>query len=212
MSITPLDKIGLKYTYDSDHDNLLYDFYLPALSSSNRYDRAVGFFSSGILKYIASALVPFIESGGTIRLIIGDPLEEKEFEAIKAGQISILKNSEQKLLDILREENSKAVCILKYLIAAKKIDIKFAFRKQGMFHHKTGVLYDSYGNKVVFQGSINESPSAFLKEINSEEVSIFPSWSESYLTHGQSYKKGFEKLWENQNPDTYVVSLNDHFY
>ncbi|MFT6007282.1 MAG: hypothetical protein ACI9TB_000505, partial [Parasphingorhabdus sp.] len=37
--------------YRSDEDNILEDFYFPALATAKQYDRAVGFFSASTLSY-----------------------------------------------------------------------------------------------------------------------------------------------------------------
>ena len=36
-----------KFNYSSDEDDLVRDFYLPALALAHRYNRAVGYFTSG---------------------------------------------------------------------------------------------------------------------------------------------------------------------
>lgn len=41
-----LKDVNLKIAYASKNDDLLSDFYIPALSCAHRYDRISGFFSS----------------------------------------------------------------------------------------------------------------------------------------------------------------------
>ena len=58
--------IPLKYTYESDKDDLVWDFYIPMLSNAKRYDRISGFFSSTSLALAARGLAGLIERGGTM--------------------------------------------------------------------------------------------------------------------------------------------------
>ena len=55
--------LSLKISYDSGKDNILRDFYIPVLSTANRYDRIAGFFSSSTLAVAARGMEAFIENG-----------------------------------------------------------------------------------------------------------------------------------------------------
>ena len=59
----------IKSTYSSDEDNILKDFYIPNLSQSVTYDRAVGFFSASMLTFSAQGINSFIKNNGKMRLI-----------------------------------------------------------------------------------------------------------------------------------------------
>ena len=78
---------GIHYrgVYKSDLDNILEDFYLPALSVASEYDRAVGFFSASTISYAAQALSVFVKNGGRIRLILGAFSDLQDVEAVKHG-------------------------------------------------------------------------------------------------------------------------------
>ena len=80
-----LRDLGLRPVYRTDEDDLLEDFYIPALRASVRYDRAVGYFSAGMLSIAAQGLATFIENDGFMRLIIGGELDEADFRAIEDG-------------------------------------------------------------------------------------------------------------------------------
>ena len=73
-----LRDLSLKSVYNSEKDNLLRDFYIPALSCSTSYSRAVGFFSASTLSYAAQGLSAFVQNQGRMRLIIGAELEAEE--------------------------------------------------------------------------------------------------------------------------------------
>ena len=56
-------------SWDSDTDNILEEFYKPALAHSKRYDRLAGYFSSTSLMIAVVETLDFIERGGTMRLV-----------------------------------------------------------------------------------------------------------------------------------------------
>ena len=80
-----LKDLTFKGVYKSDLDNILDDFYFPALSVAHRYDRAVGFFSASAISSAAQALSIFVKNGGQIRLILGAFSNQEDLDAIKQG-------------------------------------------------------------------------------------------------------------------------------
>ena len=80
-----LKKLNFKAVYNSEEDNILEDFYIPALSNSVSYDRAVGYFDAKMLTSAASGLSAFIANNGKMRLICGSTLTEDEYAAISKG-------------------------------------------------------------------------------------------------------------------------------
>ena len=69
-----LKKLDFKGVYSTEDDDLLNDFYIPALKSSIKYDRAVGYFSSRVFFIAGQGLTAFIKNNGKIRLLIGATL------------------------------------------------------------------------------------------------------------------------------------------
>jgi hypothetical protein len=62
-----LRSLKLKAVYRSDEDNILEDFYIPALSVATSYQRAVGYFSATMLSYAAQGLSAFVDNKGGIQ-------------------------------------------------------------------------------------------------------------------------------------------------
>ncbi|WED22807.1 DEAD/DEAH box helicase family protein [Vibrio sp. JC009] len=200
----------LKAKYDSDEDDILHSFHVPLLSYAKQYDRAVGYFSSEVLASAAAGLEKFVQSKGKIRLIIGDPLTDDEYEAVLNGTKNKEAECSKKLTDLLLETHDKNLKILTYLIANKQLEIKFAFTHRGMFHKKIGIFYGD-AQTVVFSGSANETL-AGLSKYNSEEISAFFSWKSSFDEYGQSEIDYFNSLWLNTKKRTKVVSLSSRTY
>lgn len=82
-------RLPLKYSYDSNSDDLLWDFYVPTLSMSVRYDRISGFFSSTSLAISAKGLADFITNEGKMRLITCPRLSSKDVKAIESATVNI---------------------------------------------------------------------------------------------------------------------------
>ena len=78
-----LRSLNLKSAYDSDVDDILGDFYVPALSVSVQYDRLTGFFSSTSLAAAAKGVSGLIRNGGTIQLVTSVIFQEHDITAIR---------------------------------------------------------------------------------------------------------------------------------
>ena len=68
----------------STHD-LTRDFFVPMLSNSVRYDRGVGYFSSGWLRMNSRGMVDFANNGGRARWVTSPILDEADWKALQAG-------------------------------------------------------------------------------------------------------------------------------
>ncbi|MEZ8714746.1 DEAD/DEAH box helicase family protein [Vibrio splendidus] len=207
MQFSALD---IKTKYDSDEDDILNSFHIPMLQNAARYDRAVGYFSSDVLASASQGLEKFIQSDGKMRLIIGDPLSDSEYDAVMEGNINPCKVKSQQLAQLLLETDDKKLKLLTYLVANKLLEIKFAFTHEGMFHKKIGIFYQD-SESVVFSGSANETL-AGLSKYNSEEISVFFSWRDSFLDYGQVEIDNFNALWNNVKKRAHVVSLDSEAY
>lgn len=202
--------LDIKTKYDSDEDDILNSFHIPMLQNAARYDRAVGYFSSDVLASASQGLEKFIQSDGKMRLIIGDPLSDSEYDAVMEGRINPCKVKSQQLAQLLLETDDKKLKLLTYLVANKLLEIKFAFTHEGMFHKKIGIFYQD-SESVVFSGSANETL-AGLSKYNSEEISVFFSWRDSFLDYGQVEIDNFNALWNNVKKRAHVVSLDSEAY
>ncbi|MCE7535940.1 DEAD/DEAH box helicase family protein [Aliivibrio fischeri] len=203
--------LKLKERYDSDEDDILCCFHIPLLSVATRYDRAVGYFSSEVLAVAAEGLEKFINSGARMRLIIGDPLSDSEYEAVMEGTLNPVKVRSSELASILLEPKERNLKLLAYLVANEQLEIKFAFTHQGMFHKKIGIFYRD-NETVVFSGSANETIRG-LSKYNSEEIKVFFSWDQdSFNKYAQDEVDSFNLLWSNKKKRTKVIELNSDIY
>ena len=178
-----------KAVYRSEYDNLLEDFYLPALRGATSYDRAVGFFSSSMLSYAAQGISALIENGGSMRLLFGGEIEEEDAFAIQKGyDLKALRSrvatdlilAIDNLADALANYRMQA---LAWMIAQGRLEIKVALKRRGMYHEKIGVFRDGNGDQLVFQGSANETTHALLPDFNFESINVFPTWKPELDEH-----------------------------
>lgn len=191
-----LHEINFKTEYRSGIDNLIQDFYVPALACCKQYWRAVGFFSSSAFEAIGKPLMEFAQSGGEIRLITSVYLEEKDLQAIKQG-LEKRKAVELRLLEIIESNFSVSLdsgtLFLISMLEAGKLDIQIAVPEDGngIYHEKVGIFIAGDSEYVSFTGSSNESRSGL--EINYECVDVFTSWQDE--NRAKSKKSHFESLW-----------------
>lgn len=212
-----LSSLKLERKYDSDlhvaQDPLyiLNNFYIPCLSSSTSYCRLAGFFSSSTFYVISRGLLNLVLNGGTIKLITSPHLSPEDCEAIINGS-----KTESEVLDsvLLRDlfdkdgfldENAE---LLGWLISNGKLEIRIAviydydgrildyqkIDESAIFHHKVGIFTDSEGNKVSFDGSINETMSAWIR--NGESFKVFCSWLPGQDEYVEDDVIQFNTYWE----------------
>jgi superfamily II DNA or RNA helicase len=186
-----------KTEYRTGYDDLVKDFYHPALAGARDYWRAVGFFSSSALEAVGRPLGEFVVRGGRMRLITSVNLSDQDYAAIAAGTQteSVV---ELRLLEEIgkdfEEPLGKGAELLLNLLEAGLLEIKIAVPVSGpgIFHEKVGIFL-APALYIAFSGSMNESRYAF--ENNYECVDVFTSWKDE--SRAESKKGHFERLWDN---------------
>ncbi|WOH75548.1 DEAD/DEAH box helicase family protein [Bradyrhizobium sp. NDS-1] len=210
-----LKDLNLKAVYQSDEDDLLRDFYIPALSQSVQYDRAVGFFSGSMLSFAAQGISAFVAGNGRMRLVVGGELDEEDVAAIQSGYDTRILSEKigRQLLRVLDNVDDDLfqtrIELLSWLVAGGHLDIKVALKRRGMYHAKVGIMRDANGDGVVFQGSANETVYALLPDFNFETMNVFPTWRPELAAHFEPHVAGFERLWKNRSPGTVVIDFPD---
>ncbi len=209
MPDTPplLRDLSLKAAYDSG-DNLLGSFYVPVLSRATRYDRSVGFFRSSSLAAAARGVARFIHHGGTMRLLCGAELTEEDRDAL-LGAREVPDSLAKRLAAELVADDELArrrLEVLAFLARERRLEVRIALADtgDGCFHEKIGVLWDSSGDGVAFQGSANESAAAW--QHNFEAFSVFCSWDSS-AGHFAAWATKFDAHWAGAVPGYRVVAL-----
>jgi superfamily II DNA or RNA helicase len=204
-----LQGIKIKSAYYSDEDNLLQEFYVPALSSSIKYDRIAGYFSSNALAIAAKGIAAFIKAGGRIRLIANVVLSADDQEAIRAALIEKeqeVLNEIENLEDHLKKDHIR---MLGWMLKNNLLEIKIAVVKGGIEHQKTGILEDASGNIISFSGSDNETVQGWLH--NDEQFHVFCSWKKGDENHLKPDIERFSNLWRDEGKRVRIYDVSDAF-
>jgi superfamily II DNA or RNA helicase len=190
--------------------NLLAEFFQPCLDAAARYDRAVGFFSSTFYALIGLSIADFAHRGGTMRVVCCPRLSALDIAAMHEGYaarvagIGVVRELEEYLEDPVGHAVTR---LLATLIAHGALDLRIAFRpgRTGIYHDKVGIFTDGTGHRVSFDGSANESWSAWSDEGNYEAFHAFTSWNDPDRVRDDI--EYFESLWAGQEPGLEVVSF-----
>lgn len=217
-----LRDLKLKPCYNSDEDDILNGFYIPALSNSIKYNRIAGFFSSNSFAIAAKGIAKFIINGGRIKLISNVVLSLQDYRTIvrtvresdidKFEKECIRKAEEDFINDINKlEEGLKKdhLKMLSWLLKTGKLELKIAVVTNGIQHQKTGILEDEGGNVLSFTGSDNETQKGWLD--HTEKFHVFCGWKDGDIFHLESDIEDFNKFWDDKGIKTRVYSASEAF-
>jgi hypothetical protein len=170
--------------YNSNENNPIADFYIPALECAIQYDRKAGFFNSAILSKVARGLGAMLENQGQMRLIMGCQFSPQDLTAIQQGyelRDILLQRLQDNFTPPTHLLQLKHFEILSWLIANYFLEIKIAIPLKNnhlsdeldthhLFHEKSGIFTDQEGNQIAFNGSNNESLSGWEQNVESFDV------------------------------------------
>lgn len=205
--------LNIKLSYIScGEENIADAFLIPALKQAKKYQRSVGFFSSGVFGPIIDGIVGLSRNGGTIEIIASPKLNEEDMEAISLGyqhRTQIIENAfSRDFVSEIESLDDAKLQLLATLIANGTLDIKIAVTEtDGIYHDKFGILEDLDGNILVFYGSANESLGGY--ESNYEKIRIVKSWVDSDSSSIEDERNEFHALWNDLNPYVQVLEYKE---
>ena len=100
-----MDYPKVKSCLDTSEDNLIEELYLPCLKWAERFDRGVGFFTTGWISCNIEGMSDFASRGGKIRLVTSPILSNDDTDAIinsEKDDTDAYKKFEIALLDNVR--------------------------------------------------------------------------------------------------------------
>ena len=204
-----LQNISIQDHYRSDRHNLIEDFYIPCLSETTLYSRAVGYFSSTSIIAVSQGLAALIEAGGKMRLVASPQLSRGDIIAIDRGLKQKQDVVSQAIIQEFEAVAKDRLACLSWLLSKGILDIKLAvannFEDPGLYHEKIGVLTDDSENKLAFTGSINETKSGLID--NFENIEVFCSWRGEEAKRVKRITQDFERLWENRTRKAEIMSF-----
>ena len=200
--------LEIKTKYKSLSQDLLEDFYLPVLSRSKKYDRAVGYFSSDSLLLMIKGIRNLVRNNGYIRLIISPALTESDYDSLTKKQNLNPEIVESIFKSFLKDEKTLiGAQILIALIEKEYLKIKVAIPNNqiGIFHEKIGIFTDDSDNVIAISGSNNETKNAL--KLNHESFNAFCNWKDSQNDYVMDHQMDFENYWLDKDYDIKVVDL-----
>lgn len=198
-------KWRLKYT--PDDGDLVGDFYVPALACAAAYDRSTGYFSAPALALAMRGIEGLVRNGGRMRMVVGCTLEPAELAAIEKGEAlrdAVERHLAARPLEPPDDAARDALELLAWMIQHGYLDVKVAvpcdehrrpISADGIFHEKAGIIQDADGNKLAFNGSINETYAGWKK--NWESFNVFTSWTGAG-EYVDREAEDFAKIWANK--------------
>lgn len=211
-----LSELPLQLSYRTGRDDMVRDFFIPCLESSDLYRRAAGYFTSSGLALAARGVANLATRGGKMKLVVSPHLDPDDVEALQVAADSpadalraIAAKSLADIEDALIKDRLNA---LAWLAAAGLLEIKLALRidgqgnfSRGIFHEKAGIFSDGEGNHVTFSGSSNETAGGLLE--NFESIKVFCSWRDSE-GRVQEEIDNFEALWNDATQGLKVMNFS----
>jgi DNA phosphorothioation system restriction enzyme len=208
--------INLKISYRSSQDDLVADFFVPCLKRSTLYRRTAGYFSSSGLAVAAKGIAALASNGGKMRLVVSPELNDDDIRALNHAKenpqqalVAIVSRSMIDIEDALINDQLNA---LAWLSANGHLELKLAMRTDssgnitnGIFHEKTGIFTDNFGNSVSFNGSVNETAGGLVN--NFESLKAFCSWGNTAEVVEDDIQH-FDELWNGNTKGTCVVEFS----
>ena len=202
--------------YTPEDGDLVKLFYIPALEDAERYHRLTGYFSASALALAARGIEGLVRNGGLMRLLVGCTLEVGEIEAIERGEA--LREQVEKRLATLPlappdAETQGALELLAWMIGRGHLQVKVAVpcdskgkpvQDQAIFHEKAGIVEDRAGNRIAWNGSLNETAAGWRR--NWESIQVYTSWGPE-PARVESEEKHFAQLWANRFKHLIVLDV-----
>lgn len=206
-----LNKIKYKPIYRTHKDSIDQDFYVPSFSESITLDRAAGYFSLHSLVLSIDGIIRFVRKGGKINLICSPDLSQADAELIDACLSLDEEHVTRTLIESitgfqLNDDEAAKLDVICNMLFEGILKIKIAYQPLGIFHEKFGIFVDEGGNKVYFNGSLNETRRALL--YNQESIRVNCSWQSDFTKNFINLEhEYFTSLWNNQEDDVLVIEF-----
>lgn len=208
-----MDYPKVKPCLDTSKDDLINELYLPCLQWADRFDRGVGYFTTGWITYNISGLSDFASRGGKIRLITSPILSNDDLDTIinsEEDNHEVYKKFENALLENVNAlENEMKADILNafsWMLYDGIVEMKFAIPHKklanGDFHDKFGVFYNG-SEAISFSGSINDSIHGFQ---NYESIKVFKTWAGT-KEYVDADAERFNRMWNCKDSNLKMYTI-----
>ena len=205
-----------KLKYTPDDGDLVRLFYVPALEDAERYDRLTGYFNASALALAARGIEGLVRNDGRMRLVAGCTLALPEIEAIEKGeQLRDLVERHLTSLPLAPPDpaSSHALELLAWMVARGHLDVKVAvpcdahgrpIPAEGIFHEKAGIIEDRGGDRIAWNGSLNETAAGWRH--NWESINVYTSWGPEPGRVADE-EANFARIWANKARRAIVLDV-----
>lgn len=212
MSLKDLDKT-LPTSLSTGNDDPYKEIVVPCLKKASRFHMGTGFFDSGWIDLAKEGLVEFVKNGGKMVLLTSVKVGEDEFESFQKGEKA---KTDKILEDILVKnaiESAKkggkewTLNYLAWMVSQNILDVHLLVHKTSsinIYHPKVSFWYDSEGNSVCTNGSLNATGNAVN---NLEVLSVFCSWRLGEDKHIKSFEDIWKNDWEGKPENYFLIDL-----
>jgi len=173
-------------------------FYRPLLSKAIQYDRLAGYLSLQNLADALQGIESAFESDGEIRIIASRQLSQENKPVLTDNAP-------------LSEEGESRLTLIAQMLDEGRLQLKIGEPRNnsesGIFHPKLGIATDAKGNRITFEGSINETYNAWYR--NYERFKLHRSWDEVENEYVKEDVKAFERLWNEEHEDVEVTDIDE---
>jgi SNF2 family DNA or RNA helicase len=182
----------------SGRSTLTSAFYRPLLSEAVQYDRLAGYLSLQNLADSLQGIESAFESDGEIRIIASKRLSQENKPVLTDDAP-------------LSEEGESRLALIAQMLDEGRLQLKIGEPRNnsdsGIFHPKLGIATDADGNRITFEGSINETYNAWYR--NYERFKVHRSWDEVENEYVKEDVKTFERLWNEEHEDVEVTDIDE---
>lgn len=181
---------------------------VPAIAASSTFDCMMGYFASSSLAQIAPGLATFLRSGaGTLRLLVSPVLSEADQAALARG-LSEEELTIDRFIDGLPGADDltrQTLDCLSWLVREGRLDMRFAFLREGIFHPKVWLL-NVGGHRAAFHGSSNMTGKGLSK--NREQIALSRAWMDAVQAEAERcVRDEFNLLWDGDDDEVAIVKL-----
>ena len=183
-------------------DDVVSEFFIPCLTNSIQYDRAVESISIKSLSTLTFGLGNMQDHHAKIRLVSGHRFSTTDLNIIK--KLFDQRTNHRFNGNLIRDHK---ITELQKIINDFKLEIKIAIPNSeyvdGIFEERMGIFRDTNDDIVAFSGTSNATFDA--ENRNFESIDVFTSWDDK--SRVETKINNFEKLWNDETKYVQVYDL-----
>ncbi len=183
-------------------DDVVSEFFIPCLTNSIQYDRAVESISIKSLSTLTFGLGNMQDHHAKIRLVSGHRFSTTDLNIIK--KLFDQRTNHRFNGNLIRDHK---ITELQKIINDFKVEIKIAIPNSeyvdGIFEERMGIFRDTNDDIVAFSGTSNATFDA--ENRNFESIDVFTSWDDK--SRVETKINNFEKLWNDETKYVQVYDL-----